>query len=116
MLSLLFTTLAILCFTIFNKYHTLNKNDILTKADKPENYSIHNISTPFIVTSRIENGSNFYLKHSIRSNVEKLNCYIEFDSLRVRTNDNPNYPLYYIWKSKHNSEKCEYAEVPNSAM
>ena len=43
MLSLLFTTLAILCFTIFNKYHTLNKNDILTKSVKPENYSIHNI-------------------------------------------------------------------------
>ena len=116
MLSLLFTTLAILCFGLFNKYHTLNKADTLPKYDKAENYSIHNISTPFIVTNRVENGSTFYLKHSIKSNVEKLNCYIEFDSLRVRTNDNPNYPLYYIWKLKHNPEKCEYKEVLEGVM
>ena len=116
MLSLLFTTFAILCFGLFNKYYKLNNHDIVTNYDNTDNYSIDNISTPFIVTSLVENGSTFYLKHSIRSTVEKLNCYIEFDSLRVRTNDNPIYPLYYIWKSKHNPEKCEYKEVLEGVM
>ena len=103
----------LLCFTGLQSMDTL---------DKKENYSIRSISilsSPFIVTSRVKYGKSFHTKYSIRSTVNTSDCYVEFNTTRIKSKAEKfikDYSAidkkYYVWYSKWNTKRCYVEEIP----
>lgn len=75
------------------------------------------IGQPSIIVTKVHVGRSFHNEYSIRSKVDDLNCYVQFDTFLVESEAQKvvnNYKLpnkeYYVWKSKRNPDQCYYQE------